>query len=53
MAGATLYPTNNSWYFGANVPGKPSVFMPHVGFPPYVEKCESVAANEYEGFRLS
>ncbi len=53
VAGATLYPTCNSWYLGANVPGKPRVFMPYVGFPPYVEKCEAVAANDYEGFDLS
>jgi hypothetical protein len=43
----------HSWNLGANVPGKPRVFMPYLGVPPYVEKCESVASNEYEGFRLS
>jgi cyclohexanone monooxygenase len=53
VAEGTLLLGCNSWYLGANVPGKPRVFMPYVGFPPYVEKCESVAANEYEGFRLS
>ncbi len=53
VAGATLYPTCNSWYLGANVPGKPRVFMPYLGFPPYVEKCNTVAANDYEGFELS
>ena len=53
VAGQTLYPTCNSWYLGANVPGKPRVFMPYLGFPPYVEKCNSVAANGYEGFELS
>ena len=53
VAGATLYPTCNSWYLGANVPGKPRVFMPYLGFPPYVEKCDAVAANNYEGFELS
>lgn len=50
VADMTLYPTCNSWYLGANVPGKPRVFMPHIGFPPYVEKCEDVAAKGYEGF---
>ena len=50
VADETLYPTCNSWYLGANVPGKPRVFMPHIGFPPYVEKCEDVAAKGYEGF---
>ena len=53
VAGATLYTTCNSWYLGANVPGKPRVFMPYLGFPPYVEKCDAVAANDYEGFELS
>ena len=52
VAGATLYPTCNSWYLGANVPGKSRVFMPYIGFPPYVEKCDAVAANGYEGFAL-
>lgn len=52
VAGATLYPSCSSWYLGANVPGKPRVFMPYLGFPPYVEKCNQVAAGGYEGFRL-
>jgi cation diffusion facilitator CzcD-associated flavoprotein CzcO len=52
IAGLTLYPTCNSWYLGANVPGKPRVFMPYLGFPPYVEKCKEVAAKGYEGFAL-
>lgn len=50
IANETLYPSCNSWYLGANVPGKPRVFMPHIGFPPYVEKCNDVAAKGYEGF---
>jgi cation diffusion facilitator CzcD-associated flavoprotein CzcO len=53
VAGETLYPTCNSWYLGANVPGKTRVFMPLVGYPPYVEKCEEVAAKGYEGFALA
>ena len=53
VADLTLYPTCNSWYLGANVPGKPRVFMPYLGFPPYVEKCNEVAAKGYEGFVLS
>ncbi len=52
VADSTLYPTCNSWYLGANVPGKPRVFMPYVGFPPYVEKCNEIVANGYEGFEL-
>jgi len=52
VAGLTLYPSCNSWYLGANVPGKPRVFMPYLGFPPYVQKCDEVAANGYEGFAM-
>jgi cyclohexanone monooxygenase len=50
VAAETIYPTCNSWYLGANVPGKPRVFMPYVGFPPYVAKCEEIVAKDYEGF---
>lgn len=53
IADKTLYPTCNSWYLGANIPGKPRVFMPHVGFPSYVERCEQVVANGYEGFSFN
>jgi cyclohexanone monooxygenase len=53
VAGETLYTTCNSWYLGANIPGKPRVFMPYLGFPPYVEKCNEVAAKGYEGFALA
>ncbi|MDP3747895.1 MAG: NAD(P)/FAD-dependent oxidoreductase [Phenylobacterium sp.] len=54
VAEMTLYPLANSWYIGANVPGKPHVFMPYIGgFPAYREKCEQVAAGGYEGFALS
>ena len=53
VAGATLYPTCNSWYLGKNIPGKPQVFMPLVGFPPYVDKCDAVAAGGYEGFETA
>jgi len=52
VANTTLYPSCNSWYLGSNVPGKTRVFMPLVGFPPYVEKCNEVATKGYEGFTL-
>ncbi|MDG2307096.1 MAG: NAD(P)/FAD-dependent oxidoreductase [Candidatus Binatia bacterium] len=52
VAGVTLLPTCNSWYLGANIPGKARVFMPYLGFPMYVEKCEEVVANDYEGFEF-
>jgi cyclohexanone monooxygenase len=53
VADGTLYPSCNSWYLGSNIPGKARVFLPLLGFPEYVEKCNEVAANGYEGFRLS
>ena len=50
-ASGSLRSTCNSWYVGSNIPGKAHVFMPYIGgFPKYVEKCEAVAANGYEGF---
>jgi cyclohexanone monooxygenase len=50
VADATVYPLANSWYLGANVPGKPRVFMPYIGgFPLYRDKCNEVAAKGYEG----
>ena len=54
VADLTLYPQANSWYLGANVPGKPRVFMPYIGgFPAYREKCAEVAAKGYEGFLVT
>ena len=53
VIGQTLFPSCNSWYIGANIPGKKRVYMPYLGFPPYVEKCNQVAAREYEGFVLT
>ena len=51
LADATLYPRGNSWYVGANIPGKPRVFMPYVGgVGRYREKCTEIAVNSYEGF---
>ncbi len=53
VADSTLYPLANSWYTGANIPGKPRVFMPYVGgFAGYKKTCDAVAANGYEGFAL-
>ncbi len=53
VADRTLFPTCNSWYVGANIPGKPRVFLPYVaGFPRYEAKCSEVAAKGYEGFRV-
>lgn len=51
IAAQTLYPETASWYMGANIPGKPRVFMPYAGgLDTYREVCRQVAAAGYEGF---
>jgi cation diffusion facilitator CzcD-associated flavoprotein CzcO len=54
-AQATLLPqAKHSWYLGANVPGKPRVFMPYAGgMARYRDRCDAVAAGGYEGFALA
>lgn len=52
MADRTLFTHCNSWYLGANVPGKPRVFMPYLGFPEYVARCNEIRDRGYEGFKL-
>jgi len=53
VADFTLFPLADSWYIGANVPGKPRVFMPYVGgVGPYRQICDDVAAKGYEGFAV-
>ena len=50
----TLYPKAASWYMGANIPGKPRLFLPYIGgVGNYRGKCDAVAASGYEGFDLS
>jgi cyclohexanone monooxygenase len=53
VAGRTVFPGCNSWYLGANVPGKVRVFMPLLGFPAYADRCDAVVAAGYEGFEVS
>jgi cyclohexanone monooxygenase len=54
VAHYTLYPQANSWYMGANVPGKPRVFLPYIGgFGVYSQKCEEVVGKGCRGFDLS
>jgi cyclohexanone monooxygenase len=53
VADTTLYPNCHSWYLGSNIEGKPRVFMPYLGYAPYVQKCDEVASKGYEGFELS
>jgi cyclohexanone monooxygenase len=50
IADLSIYPHCNSWYLGANVPGKPRVFSPCLGVPDYNARCAEVAAAGYEGF---
>jgi len=49
----SLRSTCSSWYVGANIPGRPRVFMPYIGgFPVYVQKCNAVMNSGYDGFVL-
>lgn len=50
VASGTLLPKAASWYMGANIPGKPRVFMPYIGVAAYRKKCEEIARNGYRGF---
>ena len=54
IADQTMFMLADSWYLGANIPGKPRVFMPYAGgVGPYRERCDEIAANSYEGFVMS
>ena len=54
VAGHHLRSSCSSWYTGENIAGKPKVFMPYIGgFPRYADRCEEIAVNGYEGFRLA
>jgi cyclohexanone monooxygenase len=54
VAGGTLYPEAASWYMGANIPGKPRVFLPYVGgVGPFRRQCDEIAAAGYRGFSFS
>jgi cyclohexanone monooxygenase len=54
IAYTTLYPQANSWYMGANIAGKPRIFMPYIGgVGPYRQICNDVAAKDYEGFAMA
>ncbi|UBU11351.1 flavin-containing monooxygenase [Nonomuraea gerenzanensis] len=54
VAAQTLFPRADSWYLGANVPGKPRVFMPYAGgVGTYRATCDEIVAKGYEGFVLS
>jgi cyclohexanone monooxygenase len=54
VADATLFPKGGSWYLGANVPGKPRIFMPYAaGVGIYRQVCDGVTAKDYEGFAFA
>jgi cyclohexanone monooxygenase len=54
MADESLYPQVDSWYVGANMPGKPRVFMPYIGGNGYYQtEIDAVADKGYDGFQLS
>lgn len=51
IAEKTLFPRANSWYMGANIPGKPRLFMPYIaGVGAYRQICEKIVADAYRGF---
>ena len=50
-ADATLFPRANSWYIGANIPGKPRVFLPYVGLD-FKQRMDAVREAGFEGFRF-
>jgi cyclohexanone monooxygenase len=54
VAQLTVYPQANSWYMGANIPGKPRIFMPYIGgVGVYRRVCDDIAAKGYDGFAMS
>ena len=54
VANGTLFVSANSWYMGANIPGKPRVFLPYIGgFSTYAARCREVVEKDYEGFDFS
>lgn len=54
MAEKTLYTKADSWYMGANVPGKPRVFLMYIGgLDRYVERCDAIVRDGYTGFTFT
>jgi cyclohexanone monooxygenase len=50
IADHTLYPLTDSWYMGANIPGKPRQFVGHLRGSQYFKRLVEVAEAGYEGF---
>ena len=54
LADTTLFPRADSWYFGANIPGKPREMLAFTGgLPAYIAKCRECAEHGYDGFVIS
>lgn len=53
LGDSTLFPQADSWYMGANIPGKPRQLLNYPSLPNYMEFSEQCAENGYEGFDLS
>jgi cyclohexanone monooxygenase len=54
LADKTLFPRADSWYFGANIPGKRREMLIFAGgLPAYIAKCRDSAEKGYEGFAIS
>ncbi len=54
VAGESLRSTCSSWYIGANLPGRPRVFMPYIGgFPAYLDRCSAEADSGYRSFAIA
>jgi cyclohexanone monooxygenase len=52
LAAGTLLPRAESWYMGANIPGKPRQLLHHLGVQEYLAFCQESAENGYSGFEL-
>ena len=52
LANKTLFPRTDSWYTGANIPGKPRHFSVHLGGPAYFHRIVEIAEKGYEGFEF-
>jgi cation diffusion facilitator CzcD-associated flavoprotein CzcO len=54
VASKTLRPAADSWYLGANVPGKPRIYLPYAGgLGNYRRICDEIARSRYEGFTVT
>jgi cyclohexanone monooxygenase len=52
IADKTLFPKTDSWFTGANIPGKPRRFLVHLDGPEYFKRLTRVASEKYSGFTL-